>query len=608
MRLPLETRLSPPSLPIDDPDQEAVLADDAPRLLVTAPPGSGKTHTAIRLVARDLDIGRVGPTQRALVMTFSRQARAQLTSYGHMVFNGDAARRVEITNYHQWFWSKIWAFRSSLGLPAELALSTRAEQREDVEAAMLAAGLPQITVASRWQDYARAGEFAVPHARPPRLEHPLDRGDDVAAHLAERHRQLGRIHYDDMAHYAWRLLDESQTLRRIWAHKYPVMVLDEYQDASPLQALISERLAAAGTRLYAFADPLQMIYGFRDASPARIPEFRDWDASCHELRTLHRYRHQPALQRWMEGVRDVLLNDAPTCPPPPAEVTVLRYAPDRDNKIRSEPYDTHSRDLWRIDDHVSNALRTDALRRVAVLVRKNSHFARIERHLSSRYYPRRLRAAEDTAEWARSWLDRYATSVGSLQLRAEHLLEVAQRVAPRNADVADLATRLEPAGIRAARLRNDKRILADRLNALLPQYDTLPGALRAAVTAAGLAVAQDDPKQVADDAFYVVRQAFGGRGVEDETEAREHAIARLTALRFRVEDDTRAGLYLLTCHSGKGKEFDTVIIPYLSSEIFPDDQDGRQLLYVSLTRARKRLIVRSAVGRTPDFAQKIGLA
>ena len=259
-------------------------------------------------------------------MTFSRQARAQLTGYGHLVFEGDAARRVEITNYHQWFWSKIWAFRSSLGLPADLALSTQAQQREDVEAAMLAAGLSRATVDSRWQDYARAAEFAVPHARPPRLEHPLDRGDEVAARLAERHRRLGRIHYDDMAHYAWRLLDESQMLRRIWAHKYPTMVLDEYQDASPLQALISERLAAVGTRLYAFADPLQLIYGFRDASPARIPEFRDRGASCYELRTLHRYRHQPALQRWMEGVRDVLLGSAATCPPPPAEVTVLRYA------------------------------------------------------------------------------------------------------------------------------------------------------------------------------------------------------------------------------------------------------------------------------------------
>ena len=92
-------------------------------------------------------------------MTFSRQARAQLMRYGHIVFQGDIARRVEIMNYHQWFWSKIWAFRSSLGLPADLALSTEAQQREDVEAAMLAAGLARATVDAEWTDYARAAEF-----------------------------------------------------------------------------------------------------------------------------------------------------------------------------------------------------------------------------------------------------------------------------------------------------------------------------------------------------------------------------------------------------------------------------------------------------------------
>jgi superfamily I DNA/RNA helicase len=59
-----------------DAEQEAVLADEAPRLLVEAPPGSGKTFTAVRLITRDVDAGRVTPDQRILVLTFSRAARA----------------------------------------------------------------------------------------------------------------------------------------------------------------------------------------------------------------------------------------------------------------------------------------------------------------------------------------------------------------------------------------------------------------------------------------------------------------------------------------------------------------------------------------------------
>ena len=59
---------------------------------------------------------------------------------------------------------------------------------------------------------------------------------EIAARLTELHRSSGRIHYDDLAYYMWLLLDRSRILRRLWRHKYPVIVLDEYQG----------QLAAAG--------------------------------------------------------------------------------------------------------------------------------------------------------------------------------------------------------------------------------------------------------------------------------------------------------------------------------------------------------------------------
>lgn len=429
----------------DDREQDGVLADSSSRLLITAPPGSGKTFTAMRLVARDIDGGLVGPTQKILVLTFSRQARGQLERYANRLLTPEQRGRVEITNYHGWFRSKIHAFRTSLGLPLDLDLSTARQHREDVEAAMLQAGLTKAQVDAKGavEDYGRAHEFAVPGARPPRLSHPLHLSVEVSAHLQARHKALGRIHYDDMAYYAWKLLDRSARLRAIWAHKYPVLILDEHQDSSPLQSLIVERLADEGSRAYAFADPLQMIYGFRDASPDRIPEFAAKGASCHALRTLHRYRGRPELQAWMEGVRDVLLNGSQACPPLPPHVKVIRYAADAENKTRKEPWDTHSRDLWRIDDTVGNILGHHTVTNVAVMVRKNAHLSRIEQHLTKRFYCHRLRTGEETADWARDWIHRHAVAAGSLELRAEHLLEVAARIAPRNADIADFRKRLE---------------------------------------------------------------------------------------------------------------------------------------------------------------------
>lgn len=563
----------------------------------------------MRLVARDIDAGRVGPTQRILVLTFSRQARAQLERYADRLLTPAQRPRVEIANYHGWFWSKIQAFRSSVGLPLDLDLSTNAQHREDVEVCMQNAGLAQqINVRGALEDYGRAHEFAVPSARPLRLPGPLPLGEEVGALLQARHKALARIHYDDMAFYAWRLLDRAERLLQIWAHKYPVLILDEHQDSSPLQSMIVERLADEGCRAYVFADPLQMIYGFRDASPDRVAEFQAKGASPHGLRTLHRYRDQPQLQAWMEGVRDVLLNGAATCPSLPPQVKVVRYAQAPDNKLPREPYDTHSRDLWKLDETIGNILKHKSVSTVAVMLRKNDHFTRVERHLSKWFYAERLRTGEETVDWAREWMDRHAVAAATPELRAAHLLEVASRIAPRNDDIADFRKRLTTDGIRAARLRGEKKVLADRINATLDQCDTLAGAIRAGAQVAALTAAHENPRLLASDAVYVVRRVFAVHSRLSDEDARNRVLGRIIHLRHKVDSAPLRGLYLLTCHQSKGKEFDVVVLPYLNNTTFDDTNEGRQLLYVTLTRARKAILVRVADAAAPPFAQAIGLA
>lgn len=130
---------------IFDQAQEDVLADESECLLVEAPPGSGKTHTAVRLVGRDIDAGRIGSTQRALVLTFSRSARSQLDSYAAELLTPSQRARSEITNYHAWFWQKVTQYRTSLGLPLQIELATEAERQADVLAAMELEGVQRVS-------------------------------------------------------------------------------------------------------------------------------------------------------------------------------------------------------------------------------------------------------------------------------------------------------------------------------------------------------------------------------------------------------------------------------------------------------------------------------
>lgn len=50
--------------------------------------------------------------------------------------------------------------------------------------------------------------------------------------------------------------------------------------------------------------------------------------------------------------------------------------------------------------------------------------------------------------------------------------------------------------------------------------------------------------------------------------------------------DDPDGLYFMTAHQAKGKEFDAMILLPASKRWFPADDEGRRLLYVAITRAR----------------------
>ena len=50
---------------------------------------------------------------------------------------------------------------------------------------------------------------------------------------------------------------------------------------------------------------------------------------------------------------------------------------------------------------------------------------------------------------------------------------------------------------------------------------------------------------------------------------------------------TDRGLFLMTAHQAKGKEFDAIVIVPLDARRWPDDDEHRRLLYVALTRATR---------------------
>jgi DNA helicase-2/ATP-dependent DNA helicase PcrA len=103
-------------------------------------------------------------------------------------------------------------------------------------------------------------------------------------------RAKGLVDFDDMILLGLRLVERHGWVRRLLKARFPVLVVDEYQDLGlPLHRIVSSLCFQAGVRLLAVGDPDQSIYGFTGAKPKLLRELAQWpDVDSVQLRMNYR--------------------------------------------------------------------------------------------------------------------------------------------------------------------------------------------------------------------------------------------------------------------------------------------------------------------------------
>jgi DNA helicase II / ATP-dependent DNA helicase PcrA len=88
-----------------------------------------------------------------------------------------------------------------------------------------------------------------------------------------RKAELGAIDYGDQISHAVRLVRDHPDVVAAFRERYPVVLLDEYQDTNVAQAELLRRLCGEGYPVFAVGDPDQNIYAWRGASLQNILRF-----------------------------------------------------------------------------------------------------------------------------------------------------------------------------------------------------------------------------------------------------------------------------------------------------------------------------------------------
>lgn len=189
--------------------------------------------------------------------------------------------------------------------------------------------------------------------------------------MVAQEQAAGRLVFDDLGALFWSLLERFPTVERAYLERYPSVIADEHQDASALQDAVARRFGR--TRLVVFAHPMQLIHGFRGASPQRLERHR---AECGEvlsLATPHRWHGSRSLAAWLLAVRARLEG--------------------REAAVADDPPGTQLRIEYSTAAHGFNAVKAQVkyavhrafegnLRSVAVLARSNEQVAQLRSYLS----------------------------------------------------------------------------------------------------------------------------------------------------------------------------------------------------------------------------------
>jgi DNA helicase-2/ATP-dependent DNA helicase PcrA len=258
--------------------------------VITAGPGSGKTKTLTIKLARML-AEDVRPPRGIACITYSNETARELETR-LQALGVESRRRVFIGTVHSFALTQIvlpYAKTAQLGLPDDFRVATTQQQKAAFQAAV-----------QRLEEDGRDAEslrFDVNRHRRSILDRGselwLRRDPELSALAEEYERQLrrrGLIDFEDMPLLAVRALRQHAWLRRAVLAKYPILVVDEYQDLGrALDAMVRDICFNTGIRLFAVGDVDQSIYGFNGAHPELLEQLsRRQDVQTIRLRFNYR--------------------------------------------------------------------------------------------------------------------------------------------------------------------------------------------------------------------------------------------------------------------------------------------------------------------------------
>jgi DNA helicase-2/ATP-dependent DNA helicase PcrA len=602
-----------------NPDQkQAVEALDGP-VLVLAGAGTGKTRVLTTRLAHLLFTRRARPYQILAVTFTNKAAREMKTRVENLV--GGVADGLWLGTFHALGARFLRRHAELVGLKSNFTILDADDQMRLLRQILQAEQIDEkrwparllISVIQRWKDKGlmpdqvsggEAGEYA------------NGRLVEIYRQYQERLTVQNAADFGDLLLLCLRLFKENPDVLADYQRLFHYILVDEYQDTNVAQYLWLRLLAQGQHNICCVGDDDQSIYGWRGAEVGNILKFEKDFPGAKVIRLEQNYRSTPHILAAASGLIEqnegrlgkTLWTDATA-----GEPLNVRGVWDGEEEARV------------VGDEIENLQRKGhSLNEIAILVRAGFQTREFEERFMTlglpyrviggpRFYERqeirdaiaylRVIHQQDDDMALERIINKPTRGVGKTTLQALHALARAQGVPLYIAAIKIVESdELRPASRRALAkiIENFERW---RVESTINSHVDLA---QIVLDESGYTTMwQESKKPEAPGKLENLKELIVAL---EDFENLAGFLEHVSLVMDNIEAADQDMVSLMTLHSAKGLEFDTVFLPGWEEGLFPHqrslDENGgagleeeRRLAYVGITRARRRVHISFAANR-----------
>ncbi len=610
---------------LNEEQKEAVL-DTENNLLILACAGSGKTLTITYKIAYEIESSFVYPSQICAV-TFTNRAAKEMRERIDSLLPDTDTNGMVVRTFHSLCASLLRRFGERVGLARDFTIY---DDEDSFQVLLSVCSKERKIVREMAKTISKVKDLGLSPDDPKTADYsPYPDFRVVYRSYEKALRATGNVDFADLIGKCVELLSSDEEARSYCHRRFRLVLVDEYQDSNSQQFEFLRLFVSPSTRLIAVGDDDQSIYSFRGAEIRNILSFASDFKGVREIKLEKNYR----------STDEILA---------PAGALIRHNRQRHDKNIVSADGKKGQKPVVLVSPNGNlEAKRVVGIIHAygnydgtAILYRTNAQSLPFETELLSSGIPYKVVGSlkfydreeiKDSLAFLRLLLNHRDTvsfrriinkpsrklgekKVESILSYSEDLLEALESFSAGNpSSSGEGAREFLRAWKNAERRLDEGETLGDMMNAALDEtglrelYESEPDRAVRETRTQNLSqlvsvLSQTERENDAVLEGMAAQDAGGGR------EALSQFLERLTLDTTVLGNDDprdRGGVTLITMHNTKGLEYDTVFCVGLENELIPgrntieekEIEEERRILYVAMTRARKRLYLSYAMTR-----------